>query len=217
VFYACLTQQHTRLDNQLLTPYSVLTQEPLLQMEDSDLQLVSACRRGDQRAWEKLIRRYQRLIYAIPVRAGLDEDQAAEIFQDVFTTLFEKLDDIEQPDKLHAWLVTTTRRKTLHALSKMLARQQSHVNTDEPPHVATLIKDETPLPDEQLVILEEQHQIRTALSSLDERCRMLIEMLFYRAEPPSYEDIATTLGVPEGSIGPTRARCLAKLLRLLKK
>ena len=186
-------------------------------MEDSDLQLVLACRRGDQLAWERLIRRYQRLIYAIPLRAGLDEDHAAEIFQDVFTTLFQKLNDIEQPEKLQAWLVTTTRRKTLHAISKAQVRQQSHVNADEEPDVATSIRDEAPLPDEQLLILEEQHRIRTALSSLDERCRTLLEMLFYLSEPPSYADIAASLGIPEGSIGPTRARCLAKLLRMLKK
>ena len=186
-------------------------------MEDSDLQLVLACRRGDQLAWERLIRRYQRLIYAIPIRAGLDEDHAAEIFQDVFTTLFQKLNDIEQPEKLQAWLVTTTRRKTLHEISKARLRQQSHVNTDEPPFLATSIRDEAPLPDEQLLMLEEQHRIRTALSSLDERCKILIKMLFYGSSPPSYTDIATALGVSEGSIGPTRARCLAKLLRMLKE
>ena len=177
--------------------------------------MVLACRRGDQLAWERLIRRYQRLIYAIPLRAGLDEDHAAEIFQDVFTTLFEKLNDIEQPEKLQAWLVTTTRRKTLHEISKAQVRRQSYVNIDEPPNVATLIRDEAPLPDQQLLILEEQQRIRTAVSSLDERCKALLEMLFYVGEPPSYADIATFLGVPEGSIGPTRARCLAKLLRLL--
>ena len=186
-------------------------------MEDSDSQLVSACRRGDQLAWERLIRRYQRLIYAIPLRAGLDEDHAAEIFQDVFTTLFEKLNDIEQPEKLHAWLVTTARRKTLHAISKAVVRQHWHVPADEPAQLATSIMDEAPLPDEQLVILEEQHRIRTTLSSMDERCRTLLEMLFYAPEPPSYADVAARLGIPEGSIGPTRARCLAKLLRLLKK
>ena len=184
-------------------------------MEETDLQLVVACRRGDQLAWERLIRRYQRLIYAIPLRAGLDEDHAAEVFQDVFTTLFQKLNDIEQPEKLQAWLVTTARRKTLHEISKAQVRQQSHVNTDESPYGATSIRDEAPLPDEQLLILEEEHRIRTALSSLDERCRTLLELLFYAAEPPSYADIASSLGVPEGSIGPTRARCLAKLLRML--
>ena len=188
----------------------------LIQMEETDLQLVLACRRGDQLAWERLIRRYQRLIYAIPLRAGLDEDHAAEIFQDVFTTLFEKLNDIEQPEKLQAWLVTTTRRKTLHEIFKAQVRQ-SQVNTDEPTQVPASIRDEAPLPDEQLLILEEQHRIRIALSSLDQRCKTLLEMLFYLDEPPSYSDIASSLRIPEGSIGPTRARCLAKLLRLLKK
>src|SRR5688572_18330485 len=129
-------------------------------MEDSDVQLVLACRRGDQLAWEKLIHRYQRLIYAIPLRAGLDEDHAAEIFQDVFTTLFQKLNEVEQPEKLHAWLVTTTRRKTLRTISKAHVRQQSHMNIDEESYVATSIKDEAPLPDEQLLMLEEQHRIR---------------------------------------------------------
>lgn len=185
-------------------------------MEESDLQLVLACRRGDQLAWERLIRRYQRLIYAIPLRAGLDEEDAGEIFQEVFTALFEKLNDIEQPEKLHAWLVTTARRKTLHAISKALLRKQSDWDTDEDLHPARSIRDVTPLPDEQLLILEEQHRIRTALSLLDERCRSLLEMLFYR-EPMSYAEIADAFGIPEGSIGPTRARCLAKVLRLLKK
>src|SRR4030095_3965333 len=87
-------------------------------MKDSDLQLVLACRRGDQLAWEKLIRRYQRLIYAIPLRAGLDEDQAAEIFQDGCTTFCQKLNDIEEPEKLQAWLVTTARRKTWRTIAK---------------------------------------------------------------------------------------------------
>jgi RNA polymerase sigma factor (sigma-70 family) len=212
-----MTPNELRLDNQLLTSYAGVARNSLYKMEDSDLQLVVACRHGDQVAWEKLIRRYQRLIYAIPLRAGLDEDRAAEIFQDVFTTLFQKLNDLEQPEKLQAWLVTTTRRKTLHAISKAQVRQQSYVNTDDSPDLATLIRDEAPLPDEQLLILEEQHRLRMALSSLDERCSMLLKMLFYLAEPPTYAEIATSLGIPEGSIGPTRARCLAKLLQLLKK
>src|ERR1044071_3401862 len=113
-----------RLDN--LRPESLfwLSQEPpRIQMDDSDRVLVLACRRGDQLAWEKLIRRYQRLIYAIPLRAGLDEDQAAEIFQDVFTTFFQKLNDIEEPEKLQAWLVTTARRKTWRTIAKSHATE----------------------------------------------------------------------------------------------
>jgi RNA polymerase sigma factor (sigma-70 family) len=183
-------------------------------MDDSDLQLVLACRRGDQLAWEKLIRRYQRMIYAIPRSAGLDEYQAAEIFQDVFTTFFQKLNDIEEPEKLQAWLVTTARRKTW----RTIARSQTRTREDaEASNEADAVRDETPLPDEQLLILEEQHRVRTAVSMLDERCQKLVQMLFYEAQPPSYSEIAASLGIPEGSIGPTRARCLGKLLRILKK
>jgi len=186
-------------------------------MDDSDLQLVLACRRGDQLAWEKLIRRYQRLIYAIPLRAGLDEDQAAEIFQDVFTTFFQKLNDIEEPEKLQAWLVTTARRKTWRTIAKSHGLTLQDMESVEFTHEAASVRDETPLPDEQLLMLEEQHRIRTAVSMLDERCRKLVQMLFYQAQPPSYVEIAAALGIPEGSIGPTRARCLGKLLRILKK
>jgi RNA polymerase sigma factor (sigma-70 family) len=184
-------------------------------MESSDLELVLACRRGDQLAWETLIRRYQRLVYAIPRRAGLTEDEAAEVFQEVFTTFFQRLNDIEEPEKLQAWLVTTARRKTWRTISKGRLWQQS-ISNEESPEV-TAIPANAPLPDEQLMILEEQHRIRTAVSSLDERCQKLLQMLFYLPEPPSYAEIAALLGTSEGSIGPTRARCLQKLLRILNK
>jgi RNA polymerase sigma factor (sigma-70 family) len=186
-------------------------------MDDNDLQLVSDCRQGDQLAWEKLVRRYQRLIYAIPRRAGLSEDQAAEIFQDVFTTLFEKLDDIEDPERLQAWLVTTTRRRTLRTISQMPATLRLDDAADDLARTAEMLRDESPLPDEQLLVLEEQHRIRTAVAQLDERCQTLVRLLFYQSEPPSYAEVAEVLGVPEGSIGPTRARCLGKLLRILTK
>jgi len=63
-------------------------------MEPTDKQLLLACRRGEEAAWEALVRRYQRLIYAIPQRAGLDADAAAEVFQEVFITLLQKVDHI---------------------------------------------------------------------------------------------------------------------------
>lgn len=186
-------------------------------MYDSDLQLVAACRLGDQLAWEKLVRRYQRLIYAIPRRSGLSEDQAAEIFQDVFTTLFEKLNDIEDPDKLQAWLVTTTRRRTLRTISRTPAKPHPDDDPDLDAKIAESIRDQSLLPDEQLMMLEEQQRVRLAVSQLDERCQKLVQLLFYQPEPPSYAEVAKVLGIPEGSIGPTRARCLGKLLRLLTK
>lgn len=186
-------------------------------METTDKQLLLACRRGDEAAWEALVNRYQRLMYAIPRRAGLNDDQAAEVFQDVFTTLFQKLNDIDNPDRLHAWLVTTAKRKTWRVISKDRRTSQLGSGDDEQLDELARIPDEAPLPDEALLKLEEQHRIRGTLELLDERCQKLLRLLFYTAETPAYSEIAATLGTSEGSIGPTRARCLEKMLRLLDK
>ena len=164
-----------------------------------------------------LVRRYQRLIYAIPQRAGLDADAAGEVFQEVFMTLMQKLDGIEQPERLHAWLVTTARRKTWRAVvQQRMGRGRSVGGGEEADTEDEMlaVPDNAPLPDEMLANLEEQHRIRTAIAGLDERCQKLLTMLYYEAEPPSYAAIAAQLGTSEGSIGPTRARCLKKLLKL---
>jgi RNA polymerase sigma factor (sigma-70 family) len=186
-------------------------------LTQTDEQLVALCRRGEEGAWEALVRRYQRLIYAVPRRAGLDEDAASEVFQEVFTTLLESIESIEQPSRLQAWLVTTAKRKTWRTISR--ARAMRPFATDDSDEQSEMydLADERVLPDDALVQLEEQHTVRAALVELDERCRKLLQMLFYQTEPPAYSEIATALGTSEGSIGPTRARCLKKLLDVLKK
>src|SRR5438045_6853471 len=143
-------------------------------MQLTDQHLLLACRRGDQSAWEALVNRYQRLIYTIPRRAGLDEDQAADVFQEVFTTLFEKLDVIEQPDRLQAWLVTTAKRRTWRLVAESRTRRLYPDDGDVDDELNS-VPDETPLPEEVLVQIEEQHMVRVAVSSMDERWRKLIE------------------------------------------
>ena len=197
------------LDNEGFTTYAHL------HMPRTDRELLMACREGDESSWEALVDRYQRLIYAIPRRAGLSEDQAGEVFQEVFATLLKKLNDITDPDRLHAWLVTTTRRKTWRLISKERLLHSGSRN-EELEADLTAVVDNAPLPDEALVRLEEQHRIRAALSLLDERCQKLLTLLYYRPDPPSYAEIAEDFGIPEGSIGPTRARCLKKMLHLLE-
>ena len=182
-----------------------------------DEQLLAACRRGDEGAWEALVVRYQRLIYAIPRRAGLDEDAAAEIFQDVFTTLLESIENIEQPSRLQAWLVTTAKRKTWRMIGRAKSLRPFSSDEGEAGGEMYDIADESVLPDEAITRLEEQHLVRAALTDLGGRCQTLLQMLFYAPEPPPYSDIAAALGTSEGSIGPTRARCLKKLLDILKK
>lgn len=182
----------------------------------TDDALVSACRRGDEAAWERLVARYQRLIYSIPRRAGLDEFAASDVFQNVFASLVARLDSIEQPERLHAWLVTAAKRETWRLIFRQRASGESYENLDSDQRDWPEFRDEAPLPEEELLRLEKEHRIRTAVISLDERCRDLVTLLFYCSEPPPYSEIASALGIPEGSIGPTRARCLKKLMRLLK-
>jgi len=183
-------------------------------MQPSDEALVRACRRGDEAAWEALVNRYRRLIYTVPLRAGLDEEGAADVFQRVFTALVEQLDDITKPERLSAWLVTTARRETW----RMVRRRTPVLPTgslDTGGTEAEELPDAAVLPDEQLVRLEEQHAVRSAVAGLDPRCRDLMTMLFFKASPPPYTEIAAALGIAVGSIGPIRARCLERVRRQL--
>lgn len=183
-------------------------------MQPSDEALVRACRRGDEAAWEALVNRYRRLVYTVPLRAGLDEEAAADVFQRVFTALVERLDGISQPERLSAWLVTTARRETWRMVRRrapVLPTGSLDAESDEAEELA----DAAILPDDQLVRLEEQHAVRTAVAGLDQRCRDLMTMLFFRASPPSYVEISAALGIAIGSIGPIRARCLERVRRHL--
>jgi RNA polymerase sigma factor (sigma-70 family) len=182
-------------------------------MQPSDEALVSACRRGDEAAWEILIRRYQRLVYTVPHRAGLDEHLCADVFQSVFVKLVEKIDQLDQPSRISAWLVTTARRETWRIIRQARSHGESLDDDDE----RLDIPDDQPIPEEMMLRLEQNHLVRLGVDSLDERCRTLLVQLFYQPDPPSYAEIAATMGTSEGSIGPTRARCLQKLLRLLTK
>ena len=181
-------------------------------MEPSDEALILACRRGDAAAWETLIARYQRLVFSIPRRAGLDTDLSAEVFQQVFTVLLQRLDQIEHPMHISAWLATTARREA----RRVRWRERGSAFTPGNQEITTEeILDTALLPDEVLVRLEEQHTVRSAVARLDERCRTLVLLLLYQRDPPAYAEIAAALQMAEGSIGPTRARCLQKLRHLL--
>lgn len=188
----------------------------LMQPPDDNAALLRACRAGDPDAWETLVRRYQRLIFAIPRRAGLSDDQAADVFQRVCVRLFEHLDRIDQPERLGAWLATTARRESWRLLRQEGGARRLDLSDDDENEILQ-IADSAVLPDEQLELLERQQIVQLALNELDERCRNLLSLLFFRAEPAYYAEVAAILGLPEGSIGPTRARCLRKLERILEE
>lgn len=184
-----------------------------LSRDDADV--IKACRAGDQSAWNELVERYERLIITIPRRAGLTEEQAADVFQEVFLTLFEKLDDIEQPERIRSWMVTTAKFKTWGIVRGQKGFHSPETEEEMELEMANL-QDDAKLADDLLVELEQQHLIRSAVKKLEERCRTILSMIYLRDVAASYADVAVAIGVGETSISPLRARCLQKLAKLLK-
>jgi RNA polymerase sigma factor (sigma-70 family) len=186
--------------------------------DHDDAMLVARCRDGEQAAWTALVNRYQRLVYAIVRRMGLDEHAAADVFQTVFSRLVEHLPRIVEPHRLQAWVVTTAKREAL----LQRARSQRNVSMtrtvdDAGESVEWDVADDALPPEEELGRLQQVNRVRNALEQLDDRCRALMVMLFDNEdEKLSYDEVARRIGSPVGSIGPTRARCLAKLRTLLE-
>jgi RNA polymerase sigma factor (sigma-70 family) len=173
-----------------------------------DGDLVDACLRGDETAWASLIRRYRRLIYTVPLRFGMPLSAAEEIFQEVSLILLQKLHTVRDETRLSAWIVTVTRRACIQRWRRLPAAISIDELTDHPDEIDSNME-------EALLNLERRHALQQAMEQLDERCHKLIQALFLTDPPSSYQEIAQALGVPEGSIGPTRARCLDKLRRIV--
>ncbi len=185
--------------------------------DEDDASLVARCRRGEAPAWEALVHRYQRLVYAIVRRAGLDEHAAADVFQTVFARLVAHLPRIADPQRLQAWIVTTARREVLLALRR--GHRTVSMTRDEDAGDETGefdIADDALLPEDALAELQQLDGLRRAMDRLDERCRELLRMLFRdQGDKVAYDDVAQRLGMSVGSIGPTRSRCLGKLRGLV--
>lgn len=183
-------------------------------MHRTDEELVKACREGDESAWEAITRRYQNLLYSIPRRAGLGKDLASDVLQEVFTTLYLKIDSIEKPEHLKSWLFTTARHKTIHLITRETRGRPRSISDDENDPAFDIV-DKSPLADEVLIRFEREDQIEKAFDEIDERCRRLLMMLYLESDKIPYSEIAERLDIPLGSIGPTRARCLQKLLKFI--
>ncbi len=189
---------------------------PAKGLEKSDAELVKSCRAGDETAWNTLVDRYQRLVFAVPRRAGLSEEQASDVFQEVFLTLFEKLGEIEQPEKVRSWLVTTAKFKTWGTVRSEKGFY-SPASEEEMEFEMASLKDDAPLAEDVLIQMEEQHLIRTAVKELEDRCRTILSMLYMSEPSASYAEVAAEIKVGETSISPLRSRCLKKLAKILGK
>lgn len=164
----------------------------------TDAQLVRRCREGDQRAWSELVDRYSRFVYAILVRGfRMNEDDSAEVFQEVFTRTFRTLNGLRDESALRPWLAQLTRRV---AIDRMRASPQEDL-VDELPQGAEL--------DATIAGLEEALAVREALRTLPQHCQDVLERFVVCDE--SYETIADALGVAPGTVASRIARCREKL------
>jgi RNA polymerase sigma factor (sigma-70 family) len=184
---------------------------------DDDAALVARCIRGDGAAWEVLVRRYQRLVYAIVLRMGLDEHMAADVFQTVFERLLGHLPGISEPNRLQAWIVTTAKREALLQRKRgQRTLSMTHNDSDDQEGPDWEFGDESPGAEEAIDELQQLHQVREAVDLLDARCRELLLLLFCDEDTKvTYEEIARRMSMTVGSIGPTRSRCLDKLRQLV--
>lgn len=174
-----------------------------------DVALVQACLAGESGAWDELVERYGRLVFASARRCGLNAEDAEDVFQNVFLIMLRRLETLRDQARLSSWLITTTYRE-----SWRLARSRRDATTTE---LDDQIRDTGEAPPEEVARLEREQLVHAALGRIDERCRNLLTALFLDAGEPSYEEISARFGMAIGSIGPTRARCFRKLERSLSE
>ena len=176
----------------------------------TDPELVSLCLEGDSEAWETLITRYRRLIFSIPDKFRFSQADCEDVFQTVVVKLLEHLSSLKDESKISAWLITTTMRHCI----QLKSLTQRNVGDEEG-------MEETPDPGVDIesiqVQSDQQQKIRETMEDLPERCRRLLELLYYDPTNPTYEQISERLQMPVPSIGPTRARCFDKLRTLLRR
>ena len=175
-------------------------------------ELVERAVAGDERAWAVIVDRFAPLVGSICRRYRLSTSDADDVVQAVWLRLLEHLPALREPDAMPGWVATTAGRECLRHLGRAQRR-----TSRELPVVDELLEDhaaaqQTYDVEESIVQAERADALRQAFGALGERCRGLLGLLL-RDPAPSYAQIGAELGMPVGSIGPTRARCLETLRR----
>ena len=181
-------------------------------IDADDEVLVHECMLGNQDAWAQLFERYSRLIYKIPLSFGFPALEAEEVFQEVAIEMVDCLSTLQDASRLHAWLVTIARRVCIRRL-----RSAKRYNTVDLDLLENVIGEGGDSLEAMLIRLDEYRLLRSALSTLEQRCATLLTELFLKDPPMSHAEVAAVLNVPLGSIGPTRARCLEKLRKQVER
>jgi len=175
--------------------------------DPSVVALVIRATAGDQVAWDEIVERYAPLVYGICTRYRLSRHDIEDVGQTVWLLLVEHLDKLREPAALPGWLATTTARECLRVVAAANKTELRRNERDE----STWFVDDKAI-DEEILMAERNAGLRAGFAQLPARCQQLLSMLI--SDPPSsYASIHDALGIPVGSIGPQRARCLDRLRR----
>jgi RNA polymerase sigma factor (sigma-70 family) len=168
-----------------------------------DGDLVTSCRAGDETAWAVLVRRHGPRLRAIARSQGLDAAAVEDAVQATWSNLYRSIDRIEDVEAVRGWLATTVRREAIR-ISKRQRRTFIPIDRETEGSVV----------EERVLVDESVHAVRRAFAQLRPSDRRLLGLLF-ADDDRSYVEIAELAGCPVGSIGPTRARALERLSRVL--
>ena len=167
-------------------------------------ELVAAAVSGNRAAWNRLVERFSPLGTSVIRRFRLTESDADDVRQNTWLRLVEHLEGIREPRALPGWITTTTRNEALRTLSAR--RRVETVDPQIDNRLDTINNEDVAT---NLLLAERRQAVLAGLAELRSEHR---ELLLLVSDPEiSYRQISRRLGMPTGSIGPTRARCLQKL------
>jgi RNA polymerase sigma factor (sigma-70 family) len=163
---------------------------------------------GEPGALDEIVEALTPLLWHVARAQGLHADDAADVVQTTWLELLRRLHDIRSPQALTAWLVTATRREAWHTNARR--RKQPGAA----PELLDAVPDPGPDLDELVGRGERYRSLGRHFQRLPARCRELLRIVAM-VDRPDYTVVGRALGMPVGSIGPTRGRCLAKLRAML--
>ena len=163
---------------------------------------------GERQAWEELVGRYNGMMYGIARSYGLDLSASGDVVQTAWLRLVEHIGTLREPRAIGGWLATTVRRQCL----LIVRNRQRELPIEQADGLGTLDSDHSP--EGEAVARDRDARVRVAFHRLPAEDRRLLECLMISSRC-SYADASIRLGMPVGSIGPTRARSLRRLRREL--
>ncbi len=174
----------------------------------TDTKLIQGVRQGDPQAWSELVDRYSGYVYALLRSSRVPEADEADAFQHVFVELFKAIPTLRSTEVLSPWIRQTALRHAVKLRKQAERTTQSLDSNEEPVDTVDIA--------EEIERASDQHEVRVAVSQLPERCRLLITKLFFEHPPRPYAEVASELGLKQGSIAMTRQRCLDLLEKALR-